>query len=105
MGAQIGYSSEPGQGAIVPFKEYDRKFSPHLLDWVSFGVMSMPSLLLPFFLWFSSKSKMNENIFIKERIFTNPRLKFCIVQFVCNKNFQSECVIKTFEGACWLTQI
>lgn len=54
---QFGYSSEPGQGAIVPFKEYDRKFSPHLLDWISFGVMSMPSLLLPFFLWFSSKSK------------------------------------------------
>merc|ERR1712071_686491 len=55
--AQIGYSSEPGQGAIVPFKEFDRKFSPHLLDWFSFGVMSMPSLLLPFFLWYSSKSK------------------------------------------------
>ena len=29
--ALIGYSSEPGQGAIVPFKEYDRKFSPHLV--------------------------------------------------------------------------
>ena len=29
--AQIGYSSEPGQGAIVPFKEFDRKFSPHLV--------------------------------------------------------------------------
>nr|CAG4636557.1 EOG090X0EPM [Eubosmina coregoni]SVE70092.1 EOG090X0EPM [Eubosmina coregoni] len=55
--AQIGLSSEPGQGAIVPFKEYDRKFSPHLLDWISFAVMSMPSLALPFALWFSSKSK------------------------------------------------
>nr|CAG4642084.1 EOG090X0EPM [Eurycercus lamellatus] len=55
--AQIGFSSEPGQGAIVPFKEYDRKFSPHLLDWVSFAVMSMPSLVLPFVLWFNSKTK------------------------------------------------
>lgn len=55
--AQIGYSSEPGQGAIVPFKEYDRKFSPHMLDWVSFAVMSMPSLVLPFVLWFNSKTK------------------------------------------------
>ena len=78
--AQIGFSSEPGQGAIVPFKEYDRKFSPHLvnkplqnmcylmdvyyyftfflqLDWISFAVMSMPSLALPFALCFSSKSK------------------------------------------------
>nr|CAG4635102.1 EOG090X0EPM [Alona affinis] len=55
--AQIGHSSEPGQGAIVPFKEYDRKFSPHTLDWLSFAVMSMPSLVLPFVLWFNSKSK------------------------------------------------
>nr|CAG4643538.1 EOG090X0EPM [Ilyocryptus agilis] len=54
---QVGYSSEPGQGAIVPFKEYDRKFSPHLLDWLSFAVMSMPSLVLPFVLWYNSKSK------------------------------------------------
>nr|CAG4648920.1 EOG090X0EPM [Polyphemus pediculus] len=53
----IGFSSEPGQGAIVPFKEFDRKFSPHLLDWISFAVMSLPSLAIPFFLWFSSKSK------------------------------------------------
>ena len=36
--AQIGYSSEPGQGAIVPFKEFDRKFSPHLVksNWVDY---------------------------------------------------------------------
>nr|CAG4647445.1 EOG090X0EPM [Megafenestra aurita]SVE92684.1 EOG090X0EPM [Megafenestra aurita] len=55
--ALVGLSSEPGQGAIVPFKEYDRKFSPHFLDWLSFAVMSMPCLVLPFALWYSSKSK------------------------------------------------
>nr|CAG4646612.1 EOG090X0EPM [Macrothrix elegans] len=53
----LGLSSEPGQGAIVPFKEYDRKFSPHVLDWLSFALMSLPSLVLPFALWYSSKSK------------------------------------------------
>nr|CAG4648284.1 EOG090X0EPM [Moina brachiata]SVE93291.1 EOG090X0EPM [Moina brachiata] len=54
---QYALTSEPGQGAIVPFREFDRKFSPHMLDWVSFAVMSLPSLVLPFALWFSSKSK------------------------------------------------
>nr|CAG4645157.1 EOG090X0EPM [Leptodora kindtii] len=53
----IGFSSEPGQGAIVPFREYDRKFSPHMLDWAAFAVMTLPSLVIPFLLWFSSKSK------------------------------------------------
>nr|CAG4643878.1 EOG090X04F1 [Lepidurus arcticus] len=27
---QIGYTSEPGQGAIVPFREFDKKFSAHM---------------------------------------------------------------------------
>lgn len=53
----IGFSSEPGQGAIVPLKEFDRKFSPHMLDWVAFAVMTLPSLVIPFLLWWSSKSK------------------------------------------------
>nr|CAG4641245.1 EOG090X0EPM [Eulimnadia texana] len=54
---QIGLSSEPGQGVIVPFREYDRKFSPHTMDWAAFAVMTLPSLVIPFLLWWSSKSK------------------------------------------------
>nr|CAG4644346.1 EOG090X0EPM [Lepidurus arcticus] len=54
---QIGYTSEPGQGAIVPFREFDKKFSAHMLDWIAFAVMTLPSLGIPFMLWLSSKSK------------------------------------------------
>lgn len=54
---QIGYTSEPGEGGVVPFRDYDRKFSPHVLDWGAFAVMTLPSLAIPFLLWYSSKSK------------------------------------------------
>ncbi|KAF4525490.1 hypothetical protein B566_EDAN002350 [Ephemera danica] len=54
---QIAVTSEPGEGAIIAFKDYDRKFSPHVLDWGAFAVMTLPSLGIPFLLWYSSKSK------------------------------------------------
>jgi len=52
-----GWSSEPGEGYIAPFKEFDKRFSPHLLDWAAFAIMSLPPLVIPFLLWNSSKSK------------------------------------------------
>jgi len=52
-----GFSSEPGEGYIVPFKEFDKRFSPHLMDWAAFAIMSVPPLVIPFMLWHSSKAK------------------------------------------------
>jgi translocon-associated protein subunit beta len=51
------FSSEPGEGYVAPFREFDKRFSPHFLDWAAFAIMSVPPLLIPFLLWHSSKAK------------------------------------------------
>ncbi|XP_074604846.1 signal sequence receptor beta [Brevipalpus obovatus] len=63
---QYGVTSEPGEGYIVSLKEFDRRFSPHIMDWIAFSVMSMPSLLIPFYLWFRSKSKYDAILAAKQ---------------------------------------
>lgn len=54
---QVGATSEPGEGYIVTLREFERKFSSHLLDWLAFATMVLPSLLIPFLLWFRSKRR------------------------------------------------
>ncbi|VVC39465.1 Translocon-associated protein subunit beta,Immunoglobulin-like fold [Cinara cedri] len=54
---QLAISSEPGEGYIISYAEYDKKFSPHLLDWFAFAIMSLPAVVAPFVMWWISKSK------------------------------------------------
>ncbi|KAG8182659.1 hypothetical protein JTE90_019684 [Oedothorax gibbosus] len=54
---QSSLSTEPGEAVIIPAKDFDRKFSPHLTDWAAFAVMTLPSLGIPYLLWYRSKSK------------------------------------------------
>nr|KAF6316625.1 signal sequence receptor subunit 2 [Pipistrellus kuhlii] len=53
----VGFTSAPGQGGILAQREFDRRFSPHFLDWAAFGVMTLPSIGIPLLLWYSSKRK------------------------------------------------
>jgi len=63
---QLGFTSEPGEGFIVSLKEFDRRFSPHVLDWAAFAIMTLPSLVIPFLLWFRSKSKYESIVSSKQ---------------------------------------
>ncbi|XP_064588369.1 translocon-associated protein subunit beta [Zonotrichia leucophrys gambelii] len=58
-GAQVvvGFTSAPGQGGILAQRDFDRRFSPHFLNWAAFGVMTLPSIGIPLLLWYSSKRK------------------------------------------------
>merc|ERR1712154_36999 len=62
---KTGFSSDPGQGLIISLKDYERQFSAHMLDWIAFAVMTLPSIGIPFLLWHSSKSKY-ESMKVKE---------------------------------------
>lgn len=58
----VSLSSQPRIGVIIPFRDFDKKFSSHLLDWLIFALLTSPSLGIPFFLWYSSKSKYDRII-------------------------------------------
>lgn len=54
---QVGYTSEPGEGGIIAQRDYDRKFSPHVFDWVIFALLLIPVLVVPFLMWRKISSK------------------------------------------------
>ncbi len=54
---KIGFSSAPGEGYIYQLKDYERKFSPHFVDWAIFTLMALPCLALPALLWYRSNRK------------------------------------------------
>jgi len=51
------FSSDYGTANIIEEREYLRKHASHLQDWVVFILLSIPSLVFPYLLYFKSKSK------------------------------------------------
>ena len=51
------FTSFPGEGGIMTETDFARKHSPHLLEWAIFGLMCMPSLIIPFLLWYRTQAK------------------------------------------------
>jgi len=54
---QIGYTSELGEAYISAGRDYDRKFSPHVFDWLIFALLMIPALVVPFLMWFNINAK------------------------------------------------
>ncbi|XP_065184487.1 translocon-associated protein subunit beta-like [Sycon ciliatum] len=49
--AMITFSSAPGIAEVNGLDKYNRRYSPHLADWLGFALMVFPVVGLPFFLW------------------------------------------------------
>lgn len=54
---RIGYTTSPGEGYIYRQKDYDRRFSTKFGIWVVFVFIAAPTIVIPYLLWYSSKSK------------------------------------------------
>ncbi|CRL00229.1 CLUMA_CG013504, isoform A [Clunio marinus] len=54
---QYAASSEPGEGGIINLAQFNKQFSSHFIDWIAFVIMCLPTVAIPFSLWFKSKAK------------------------------------------------
>ncbi|OQV16475.1 putative Translocon-associated protein subunit beta [Hypsibius exemplaris] len=53
----VGWSSAPGDGQIWETNHFNRQFAPHYADWITFLIMTIPTVGIPFFLWRTSTAK------------------------------------------------
>lgn len=53
----VSFSSFLDNNPILSVTEYNRKYSPHLIDWLIFVGLCAPVLLIPFLMWHASHAK------------------------------------------------
>merc|ERR1712193_526050 len=53
---QRAFTSFPGEGGIMTETDFSRRIS-FIVKWAVFGLMCLPSLVIPYLLWFKSQSK------------------------------------------------
>ncbi|XP_055350502.1 translocon-associated protein subunit beta-like [Paramacrobiotus metropolitanus] len=53
----VGYTSAPGEGQIWEINQFNRQFAPHYADWITFLIMTIPTVGIPYLLWYRSKSR------------------------------------------------
>uniref|UniRef100_A0A1I8F2I8 Translocon-associated protein subunit beta n=2 Tax=Macrostomum lignano TaxID=282301 RepID=A0A1I8F2I8_9PLAT len=56
-GFTVGQTSGFGEVVIYDTAAYDRQFSAHATEWLTFGLMSLPSIAIPMALWYKSHRK------------------------------------------------
>ncbi|XP_064391244.1 translocon-associated protein subunit beta-like [Halichondria panicea] len=57
---KFGFSSAPGVVEVVPYTDFARAHEHHMMEWLAFMVMSAPTILLPFLMWYRSHSKYED---------------------------------------------
>ncbi|GAU99175.1 hypothetical protein RvY_10211 [Ramazzottius varieornatus] len=53
----VGWTSSPGEGQIWEINQFNRLFAPHYADWITFLIMCVPTVGIPYFLWHTSKQR------------------------------------------------
>lgn len=53
----VGFTSAPGEGQIWETNQFNRQYAPHYADWITFLIMTIPTVGIPYLLWYRSKSR------------------------------------------------